>query len=215
LKTGEVFAVYVPQAFANNKLSDLHEFVEKNSFATLVTNHLNDRLVASHIPLLLVRDCSKYGTLLGHIARGNDQWREVKGETLAIFSGPHAYVSPRWYEADQVVPTWNYVAVHAYGILEIISDRTEFLGLLRRMVDTFEDGAENPWTLERSGDAVDKLLTGIVGFRIPISRIEGKWKLSQNHPIERQAKVIAALESELGEDALEIAALMRKNLESS
>jgi transcriptional regulator len=207
--------VYVPQAFANNNLSDLHEFMEKNSFATLVTNHSNDRLVASHIPLLLVRDGSQYGTLLGHIARGNNQWREVKGESLAIFSGPHAYVSPRWYEADQVVPTWNYVAVHAYGPLEIISSQTEFLELLRRMVDTFEEGAENPWTLERSGDVVDKLLAGIVGFRIPITRIEGKWKLSQNHPTERQAKVITALESLQGEDALAIAALMRKNLERS
>jgi transcriptional regulator len=205
--------VYIPPSFAGHNLSDLHEFMEKNSFATLVTNHSDGSLIASHIPLLLVRDGSQYGTLLGHIARGNDQWRDVSGDALAIFSGPHVYVSPRWYEADEVVPTWNYVAVHAYGPLQIIDDRSEFRELLRSMVDTYEASAESPWTLERSGDAVDKLLPAIVGFRIPITRIEGKWKLSQNHPVERQKKVIAALESQAGEDAREIAALMRKNLE--
>jgi transcriptional regulator len=205
--------VYVPSTFAGNDLPDLHSFMERNSFVTLVTKHGDGRLIASHIPLLLIRDGSRYGQLCGHIARANDQWRDVVGEALAIFSGPHVYVSPRWYEADQVVPTWNYVAVHAYGPLEIISDRIEFLGLLRRTIDTFEAGVETPWTLERSGEAVDKLLAGIVGFRIPITRIEGKWKLSQNHSPDRQAKVIAALESQSGEDAQEIAAMMRKNLE--
>jgi len=204
--------VYIPPAFAQKNLVELHDFMERNSFAILVTRHSDDRLIASHIPLLLIRDGSENGHLLGHIARGNDQWNDVIGEALAIFSGPHAYVSPRWYEADQVVPTWNYVAVHAYGPLEIIADRGEFVELLRRMVDTFETGVENPWTLERSGEAVEKLLVGIVGFRIPIRRIEGKWKLSQNHPKERQAKVIAALESQQNDDAQEIAALMRKNL---
>jgi transcriptional regulator len=189
--------------------------MERNSFATLVTKHTDGRLVASHIPLLLVRDGSENGYLLGHVARGNDQWRDVTGETLAIFRGPHAYISPRWYEANEVVPTWNYVAVHAYGPLEIISDREEFRELLRKLIDTFETGVDNPWTLERSGEAVDRLLVGIVGFRIPIARIEGKWKLSQNHPAERQAKVIAALERQGGEDAKEIAALMRKNLKVS
>jgi transcriptional regulator len=189
--------------------------MEKNSFATLVTNHSDGVMVASHIPLLLVRDGSEYGTLLGHIARGNDQWREVVGDALAIFSGPHVYVSPRWYDADQVVPTWNYIAVHAYGPLQIVSDRDEFRELLRRTIDTFEKGIENPWTLERSGEAVDKLLAAIVGFRIPIARIEGKWKLSQNHPLERQEKVIAALELQPGEDAQEIVALMRQNLKQS
>jgi transcriptional regulator len=205
--------VYTPPAFANKNLAELHAFMERNSFATLVTRHVDGRMAASHVPLLLERDGSEHGHLLGHVARGNDQWRDVMGEALAIFTGPHAYVSPRWYEADQVVPTWNYVAVHAYGPLEIISDRTEFLLLLRRLIDTYEAGIENPWTLERSGEAVDKLLVGIVGFRIPITRIEGKWKLSQNHPVERQKKVIAALETQAGEDAQEIAELMRKNLE--
>lgn len=205
--------MYVPSAFANNDLQNLHAFMERNSFATLVTGHADGRLIASHIPLLLVRDDSSYGHLCGHIARANDQWQDVAGEALAIFNGPHVYVSPRWYEAKEVVPTWNYVAVHAYGPLEIITDRAQFRDLLRRMIDIFETGIENAWTLERSGDAVDKLLAAIVGFRIPITRIEGKWKLSQNHPPERQAKVIAALESQSGEDAQEIAALMRKNLE--
>jgi len=204
--------VYVPTSFVWNDLTEIHEFMERYSFATLVTKHADTRLVASHIPLLLVRGGSEHGHLLGHVARGNDQWRDVNGEALAIFTGPHAYVSPRWYEADQVVPTWNYLAVHAYGPLQIISDRDEFRDLLRRMIDIYESGDENPWTLERSGDAVDKLMGGIVGFRIPITRIDAKRKLSQNHPVERQEKVIAALDLQSGEDASEIVALMRKNL---
>ena len=207
--------MYIPPFFANKDINELHNFMERNSFATLVTRNADGRLVASHIPLLLVRAGSVNGHLLGHVARGNDQWRDAVGDALAIFTGPHAYVSPRWYEANEVVPTWNYVAVHAYGPLEIISDRAEFRELLRKLIDTFETGIDDPWTLERSGEAVDKLLVGIVGLRIPITRIEGKWKLSQNHPVERQAKVIAALEQQGGEDAKEIAALMRTNVKTS
>jgi transcriptional regulator len=204
--------VYIPPAFAQKSLPELHSFMERNSFATLVTRHFDGRMVASHIPLLLVREGSEYGQLLGHVARGNDQWRDLAAEALAIFTGPHAYVSPRWYEARDVVPTWNYVAVHVYGPVEIISERSEFRELLRRLVDTYEAGTEDPWSLERSGDAVDRMLGGIVGFRIHIMRIEGKWKLSQNHPVERQKKVITALESQTNEDAREIAAMMRENL---
>jgi transcriptional regulator len=204
--------VYVPPAFAVTDTARLHDFLERNSFATLVTRHADGRMVAGHVPLLLVRDSSPFGRLEGHVARANDQWRDVTGDALAIFTGPHAYVSPRWYEADEVVPTWNYVAVHAYGPLEVMRDRVELLALLRRSLSTFEAGAETPWTLERSGVAAERRLGAIVGFRIPIARLEGKWKLNQNHPAERQERVIAALEAQGGEDAREIAAMMRENL---
>jgi transcriptional regulator len=188
--------------------------MEQNSFATLVTRRADGSMVASHIPLLLVRDGSAHATLLGHIARANDQWKDAAGEALAIFQGPHVYVSPRWYEARGVVPTWNYVAVHAYGSLQLISDPEELREMLRLMVQTYETGVENPWTIERSGDAVDKMIPAVVGFRIAITRLDGKWKLSQNHPEERQEKVIAALEQQGGEDASEIASLMRTNLKA-
>jgi transcriptional regulator len=206
--------MYVPRHFAHTSLPDLHAFMGRYSFATLVTAGSAGQLTASHIPLLLDPAVGPNGCLFGHVARANDQWRYIGGEALAIFTGPHAYVSPRWYEADEVVPTWNYVAVHAYGPLEAIEDPAELKALLLRMIEVYEAGAESPWTLERSGAAVDKLLGAIAGFRIPIVRLEGKWKLSQNHPPGRQAKVIAALEAQGDANSLAVAALMRQNLTS-
>jgi transcriptional regulator len=172
-------------------------------------------VVASHIPLLLVRHGSPFGHLEGHVAKPNDQWRDAAGEALAVFTGPHAYVSPRWYQAEGVVPTWNYTAVHAYGPLETVTDPAELRDLLRRALAVYERGADAPWTLERSGEVVDRLVKGIVGLRIPISRLEGKWKLSQNHPAERQERVIAALEEQGDENSVAVAALMRANLAGS
>src|SRR5688572_14776013 len=112
--------MYVPSSFAPPDEASLFDAIEQYSFALLVTGG-GDELVASHLPLLLDRTLGARGTLLGHMARANEQWQSAAGEpALAVFSGPHAYVSPTWYEATQVVPTWNYVAVHAYGRLELI-----------------------------------------------------------------------------------------------
>lgn len=207
--------MYVPPHFAVTDTATLHEFIERHAFATLVTRHADGRMEAGHIPLLLERDGSPLGRLVGHVAKPNRQWRDVAGEALAIFTGPHAYVSPRWYQADGVVPTWNYAAVHAYGPLELIEDAAELVGVLQRSIDVFEAGAESPWTLERSGEAVSRLLGGIVGFRIPIARLDGKWKLSQNHPAERRERVIAALEAQGGPDDVAIAAMMREWMRTS
>lgn len=201
--------MYVPAPFAVGDTATLHQFIDRHAFATLVTRHAGGRVDAGHVPLLLERDGSPLGRLVGHVARPNPQWRDV-AEALAIFTGPHAYISPRWYEADGVVPTWNYAAVHATGPLEAIEDPAELVEVLRRSIDTFEAGAEVPWTLERSGDAVRRLLGGIVGFRIPIGRLEGKWKMSQNHPPERRGRVIAALEARGGADEVAVAAMMRE-----
>src|SRR2546421_8219004 len=114
--------MYIPAAFAEPDLTKLHEFVEQNSFSLLVS--MVDGLpFATHLPFLLERTAGRQGTLVGHVARANPQWRELAGQTaLAIFSGPHAYISPTWYEAQRVVPTWNYTAVHASGRVEIIED---------------------------------------------------------------------------------------------
>jgi transcriptional regulator len=128
---------------------------------------------------------------------------------LAIFSGPHAYVSPTWYEADKVVPTWNYVAVHAYGRLELIEDADATEAVLRRTVETYEAALPVPWRLDEPPEFVSRLAQQIVAFRIPIERIEGKWKLNQNHPPERRATVIAAFASRPDENSQEIARLMR------
>jgi transcriptional regulator len=204
--------VFVPSYFRVDDPDRLHQFIERNGFGTLVTAHAGGRVEAGHIPFLVVRDDTRFGRLEAHVARANEQWRELAGDALVIFQGPHVYISPEWYEAEEVVPTWNYVAVHAYGSLQIIEERTELVDLLRRSIEHFEPAGARRWTIERSGKAVERMLGGIVGFRIPIARLEGKWKLSQNHPVERQEKVAAALEAMPGEDAREVAALMRGNL---
>ena len=198
--------MYVPNHFAAPDDEALFAAIERYSFATLVSQGKNG-LVASHLPLLLDRTPA---ALVGHMARANSQWQEAAGqEVLAIFAGPHAYISPQWYEAKQVVPTWNYVAVHAYGRLELIDDAAETEAVLRRTVTHYEASQPQPWTLAGPQEFVARLAAQIVAFRIPVARIEGKWKLNQNHPAERRAKVVAALARQGDENSVEIARLMR------
>jgi transcriptional regulator len=172
--------MYVPAAFAETDKAKLHEFVRRNSFAVLTSNG-EGGLVASHLPLLLDAEAGPNGHLLGHMARANPQWRGVRGEVMAVFSGPHAYVSPSWYEEEGTVPTWNYVAVHAYGTFHLVEDRDGLLDILRRSAAAYESPLPEPWPFDESAGHVEKMLKAIVGFRIDITRLEGKWKLSQNH----------------------------------
>jgi transcriptional regulator len=200
--------MYVPATFAETDTRRLHEFMRSHSFAVL-TSQGTDGLVASHLPLLLQADAGPHGHLLGHMARANPQWRSVEGEVLAIFSGPHAYVSPSWYEDDATVPTWNYVAVHAYGHFRVV-EGGELLAILRESVRFFEGHRATPWTFDESAPHVDAMRKAIVGFRVEITRLEGKWKLSQNHPEERRRRVVRALETLPNDDAKTIASLMRE-----
>ena len=201
--------MYVPSSFASPSDASLYEAIERYSFAALVTGS-GGELVASHLPLLLDRTRGERGMLLGHMARANNQWKSAADQpVLAIFSGPHAYISPAWYEAPQVVPTWNYVAVHAYGRLELIEDPAQAEQLLRKTIETYERGMPRPWQLDESPEWTQKLVAQIVAFRIPIDRLEGKWKLNQNHSAERREKVIGALERQRDENAREIARMMR------
>ena len=125
--------MYIPAAFAETDLTRLHDFIEQNSFGLLVSQ-VDGLPFASHLPFLLERTAGPHGTLVGHMARANPQWREAGGQTaLAIFSGPHAYISPTWYEAEQVVPTWNYTAVHAYGRVQIIEDEDALLEIVQEV----------------------------------------------------------------------------------
>jgi transcriptional regulator len=206
--------MYVPAHFAVTDAAALHDFIERHSFAQLVT-HLDGAPFVSHLPFLLDRAAGPNGTLVGHMARANPQWRHGAGRpALVVFSGPHAYVSPTWYEAEHVVPTWNYTAVHATGVLHPVEDRDAVLGIVRRTVETYEAAMPRPWSPDWSATFIDRLLGQIVGFRIPIDRLEGKWKLNQNHPPERREKVIRALEGRGGEESLAVAALMREVLQT-
>jgi transcriptional regulator len=203
--------VYIPASFAQPDTDKLHDFIRGNSFA-LLTSQGHGGLIASHLPLLLDADAGPHVQLLGHMARANPQWRDVRGEVMAIFSGPHTYVSPSWYEEEGTVPTWNYVAVHAYGHLHVIEERDDLRDILRRLVSTYEGPRPEPWAFDESAPHVEAMLKSIVGFRIEVTRLEGKWKLSQNHPEERRRKVIRALEARPDDDSRTIARLMSEGL---
>jgi transcriptional regulator len=207
--------MYVPAAFAERDLSRLHDFIEQHSFGLLVSQA--DALpFATHLPFLLDRTAGPHGALVGHMARANPQWREAGGQTvLTIFSGPHTYISPTWYEAEQVVPTWNYTAVHAYGRVQIIEDEIALLKIVQETVRLYERAMPRPWSFDGSGTFAERMLGQIVGFRIEIDKIEGKWKLNQNQPVERREKVVRALQQRQGdENAQAVAALMRQTLPS-
>ena len=202
--------MYIPSYFAETDVAKLHATIEQYSFATLVSQYDGEPF-ASHLPLLIDRDSGPAGTLLGHMARANPQWESAAGQNvLAIFSGPHAYISPQWYEAESVVPTWNYVAVHAYGRLELIEDPTEVERLLERMIALYETPQPRPWRLAEPPAFMEKMLRQIVAFRIPIAKLEGKWKLNQNRPAEQQQRVIAALAERAADNSRQIAELMQE-----
>lgn len=199
--------MYVPSAFRVSDTGVLHEFIHKHGFAVLTTDGPRG-LVATHLPLLLEPERGSLGTLTGHFAKANEQANDFDCEALVVFSGAHAYISPTWYATPNTVPTWNYVAVHAYGVLKPIEDRTRLAQILEVTVNKYEASQPTPWVFDASTDFHQKLLDAIIGFEIEITRLDGKWKLNQNHPEERRQRVIAALDNVGGENATEIARLM-------
>ena len=204
--------MYVPSTFAQRDLTQLHDFIEQHSFGLLVSQ-VEGLPFASHLPFLLQRQVGPYGSLIGHMARANPQWQHASGQTaLAIFSGPHAYISPTWYQSAQVVPTWSYTAVHACGPIQIIEDRDTLLEIVQRSVHFYEQAMPRPWSLEGTDLYAERMLAQIVGFRIQIEKIEGKWKLNQNHPVERRQKVVQALRERSDDNSQAIAALMESLL---
>ena len=207
----ETRTMYVPAHFSQTDPTRLFEFIEQNSFGLLVSQ-LDGEPFATHLPLLLDRAAGPGGTLIGHVARANPHWQTADRNVLAIFSGPHAYISPSWYEADNMVPTWNYLAVHAYGSLQIVEDHDATVGIVRDFVAFYEKSTPRPWTILPGDTFVEKLARSVVAFRIEISRLEGKWKLNQNQPRERRQKVIDALSLRRDENSQAIAALMAQSL---
>ncbi len=202
----------IPDAFAESDPEQIAAFVERHSFGLLVSQ-ADGAPLASHLPFLVEREAGRVSALVGHLARANPQWRSLEGQTvLALFSGPHAYISPAWYEAENVVPTWNYVAVHVYGVVRLVEEPTALTEIVRRFVATYEAPRTPPWTFDADSAFAQRLLPAIVGFRLDVTHIEGKWKLSQNHPAERREKVALALAQQGDRDSLAIAELMRQTL---
>jgi transcriptional regulator len=203
--------MYVPAHFAETDLGTLQDFIQHNSFGLLVSLHDGEPFV-THLPFLLDRTAGPNGTLLGHVARQNPHWRDLVGQpVLAVFQGPHAYISPTWYQAEKTVPTWNYVAVHAQGTVQLIEEPAELIGLVRELTRVSERSMPVPWDFDPADPFVQRMATQIVGFRIEIERLEGKWKLNQNHPAERRQRVIAALRQQGWDDARKIADLMERS----
>jgi transcriptional regulator len=204
--------MYVPTAFAETDQEKLHGFIEANSFGLLVSDHDGEPF-ATHLPFLLERAAGPHGVLLGHVARANPHWRGLDGQqVLAVFSGPHAYVSPTWYEAEGVVPTWNYVAVHAYGTCRLVEHPDGIARILTASVATFERPMPRPWSLDPASELFQRLVGAVVGFRVEVDRLEGKWKLNQNHPRERRERVVRVLERSADQDDRDVARLMRETL---
>jgi transcriptional regulator len=202
-------SVYVPPAFSPRERASIARLLHDHPFATLVTPAAAEPLI-SHLPLLYVADCEPHGTLLGHFARANPHWREARGrESIAVFHGPHAYVSPSWYaEPDVAVPTWNYATVHAHGTVEVVEDPAGARSILDALIHRFEAGREAPWEFRMDEARRDALVGAIVAFRMRIRRVDAKFKLSQNRAVADRARIAAALEQEGHADATATAAWM-------
>jgi transcriptional regulator len=199
--------LYVPPHFRVEERAELVEFMRHNAFATLLSAG-DAGLHASHVPLLVDAVGDKV-VLRGHVARGNPQWEALEGakNVIAIFHGPHAYVSPTWYVTHPSVPTWNYAAVHATGTARLV-DEDELHEIVSELSGIYEAGNNPPWRLsDQPADYVSSMLKAIVGFEIEVEILDGKFKLSQNRPVEIE-RVAARLEAS-GEKAL--AQLMREH----
>lgn len=196
--------MYVPPLFKEARVDVLHDVIRRTGLATLITNTA-DGLIASHVPMLLDAEPAPYGTLIGHLARPNPQARGAIGEALAIFQGPEAYITPSWYETKRetgkVVPTWNYVAIHAYGTVEFFDDGERLHNVVTRLTARQEAPRTAPWAvIDAPADFIDVMLKGIIGFAMPIARLEGKWKMSQNRPPADRAGVVDGLGADGRED---------------
>jgi transcriptional regulator len=206
--------MYRPTAFRQDDLATLHREIAACGLATIVSQGA-DGLQASHLPLLLAPDEGEFGTLYGHFARANPHWQALAagGETLVICNGPDAYVSPGWYpskaEHHKAVPTWNYIAVHARGRAEVFDDGERLLQLVSRLSERHESGRAQPWAVsDAPREYIDAMLRAIVGFALPIQRLDGQWKLSQNRSAADQAGVREGLASSSDGRDRELAARM-------
>lgn len=209
--------MYIPSHFEERRTEVLHDLIGAHPLAALVTLTAHG-LEANAIPLHLRQDGSAFGTLVGHVARANPLWREFDPsvEALAVFQGPQIYITPSWYATKQqtgkVVPTWNYVVVQACGTLRAIDDAPWLRLLLHELTDHHEAARPAPWSMDDAPrEYTDALLQAIVGIEIPIARLTGKWKVSQNQPAANRASVAAGLAGSSAPDAGAMAALVQQH----
>lgn len=200
--------MYTPKHFRNEDTTSLHEFIRRNGFGILI-NHADGQLWATHIPLLLSADGTK---LTGHLARGNKQSKTFKegAEVLAIFNGPHTYISSSWYDHENV-PTWNYIAVHVTGTVRVVEGE-ELEQSLKHLVDKYEQHSANPVSVEKmSPQFLKKELLGIIGFEVTITKLEGTYKLSQNRDDANYHTIVNELEKREDPASHDVAQIMKQN----
>ncbi|HEY5718839.1 MAG TPA: FMN-binding negative transcriptional regulator [Gammaproteobacteria bacterium] len=213
--------MYNPSHFRQQDPAELHALLRAHPLATLVVQG-GDGLEASQVPLLFDPAAGAHGTLRGHLARANPLWRAAVGgcPALALFHGPQGYVSPGWYptkrEDPRVVPTWNYAVVHAHGTLRAIDDPAWLRGVVTALTATHEASRAEPWQVsDAPADYLERQLRAIVGIELALTRLEGKWKLSQNRAEADRAGVAAGLEGDGDASGRELAGLMRLAAERS
>lgn len=206
--------MYIPKHFDESRTDVMHELMRARPLATLITLS-SGGLNANHIPLHLANDVPPFGTLRGHVARANSLWQDYVRdvEVLAVFQGPDAYVTPSWYptkaEDGKAVPTWNYAVAHAYGALRIIDDAAWLRAHLETLSAHSEAAFPEPWQLaDAPHDFTEKLIGAVVGIEIVITRLSGKWKVSQNQPPRNQAGVIEGLRAGGDAPARDVAAMI-------
>lgn len=213
--------MYSPSYYREDDPLRMRALIHAHSFALLVVHGANG-LEAVHLPLLLHDDAQTlaehpHGLLRGHVARANPLWRAIDGarEALAVFSGPHAYISPTLYVTAPQVPTWNYLAVHAYGVPRLMTDEDAVREHLHEMVARLEAGRDPRWSVASGAalDYFDKILPGLVAFELPVARLDGKRKLNQNKQTADRAGVVAGLADSPDSGEREIAALMAVELD--
>jgi transcriptional regulator len=191
--------MYIPKHFEEPHIETMHDLIRAYPLATLISRKA-DTVEANHIPMILYREPAPFGLLRGHVARANSLWQDhpAAADVLAVFQGPHAYITPSWYatkaETGKVVPTWNYVAVHATGTMRVIQDPRWLLDHLAALVAQQEATFARPWAVsDAPQDFTQKLVESIVGIEITISEMHGKWKVGQNRPQQDQASLVEGL----------------------
>jgi transcriptional regulator len=204
--------MYIPEHFKETNSERISALIESNSFGMLVTAPDGVPFV-SHLPFIFDYGAGSKGKLFCHTARANPQWQHFSscGEVLAVFQGPHAYVSPSWYSSPGV-PTWNYAVVHLRGKPRLIESESLLEALVERLTHVHESHMPNPWKPNLAGERRTKLLNMIVGFEIEVTSIQSKFKLSQNRPPEDQQSVIEKLAQSNNQTEVEVAKLMSEVL---
>lgn len=200
--------MYIPNQYKNENLSEVKSFIQDNSFGILVS-HSNGKSIATHIPLELSKNEFGKDVLQGHVAKANPQWHHFKDKTevLAIFNGPHSYVSSSWYNFEEV-PTWNYIAVHVYGVIKIIEKEALYKSL-KELVDKYEATSEKPIKVEELSKNTMRQINGIVGFEIEITDIQAAYKLSQGMNDKNHQTIISKLENDKNPQCKHIAGAMK------